>query len=393
MVLGNDLMDDYGISVLYSKRVLAVGNGYAPLHQKYLDGGINSIVLASDVNIGPQEEAVLSGELDDPLCDFVNVPALLLEPNANAEQRYSILVGRTLAKGAHKGLPVLVTNLCNKAITLKQGTNLATVSAVNPFKQVVFAVAESELKEDKPSTKGSDQAIGNNTMNLSSEQKKSLSKMIKEFDDIFSSGADDLGRTNIVTHEIDTGNAHPIRQPPRRLPAMELEDVNQEVQRMIKAGITKPSQSPWASPIVVVKKKDGSMRLCVDYRKLNGVTQKDAHPLPRSYDLFDTLAGSKYFSTLDLASGYHQVEVDVDDQAKTAFVTPRGLYEFKMMPFGLCNAPATFQRLMTIIFAGEMGNTYSLRRNFCRTSRKTATSIYSVERRKSKVKTFKLPFC
>ena len=98
------------------------------------------------------------------------------------------------------------------------------------------------------------------------------------------------------------------------------------------------------------------MRLCVDYRKLNGVTQKYAHPLPRIDDLFDTLAGSKYFSTLGLASGYYQVEVHVNDQAKTAFVTPRGLYELKIMQFGLRNAPATFPRLLTIIFAGEMGN-------------------------------------
>ena len=112
---------------------------------------------------------------------------------------------------------------------------------------------------------------------------------------------------------------------------------------MLKKDVIQPSCSPLASPIVLVQKKDGSTCFCVDYRKLNHVTRKDAYLLPRIDDTLDTLHGFRWFSTLDLASGYWQVELTEKDQHKTAFYTPNGLYKFKVMPFGLCNTPATFQ--------------------------------------------------
>jgi len=116
---------------------------------------------------------------------------------------------------------------------------------------------------------------------------------------------------------------------------------------MIKWDAIQPSTtSPWASPIVLVQKEDGSVRFCVDYRKLNSVTRKDAYLLPNIYDTLDTLAGSRWFSTLDLLSGYWQVEVAEADREKTSFTMRQGLFEFKVMPFRLCNAPVTFQCLI-----------------------------------------------
>ena len=121
---------------------------------------------------------------------------------------------------------------------------------------------------------------------------------------------------------------------------------------MCENNIAQPSTSPWGSPVVLVKKKDGTMRFCVDYRKLNAVTKKDSFPLPLISEVLDSLNETKFFSTLDLKSGYWQIELDPATQEKTAFVTHNGLFEFSVLPFGLTNSPASFQRLMGHILRG-----------------------------------------
>ena len=167
-----------------------------------------------------------------------------------------------------------------------------------------------------------DSSLKNEASTLTVNEKQKLAKLLLKYEAIISRGPTDIGNCKLLTHRIETGDTSPIRMAPRRIPYFQQEEVQQDISAKEAAGIVKKSTSPWAFPIVVVRKEDGTARICVDYRRLNDVTKKDAHPLPRIDDIFDALRGAKYFSTLDLASGYHLVPVDTSDQEKTGFVTP-----------------------------------------------------------------------
>ena len=182
-----------------------------------------------------------------------------------------------------------------------------------------------------------------------SDQLDTLKALLSQRTDIFEMDSSELGHSNVVQHVINTGDSAP--QHPYRIPIVQRDRIAQLIKQMEEQGIVKPSCSPWASPVVLVPKKDGSTCFCVDYRRLNTVTKKGVYPLPRIDDILDTLGRAKYFTTLDLSAGYWQVELDPESQAKTAFTSHCGLYEFTHMPFGLCNVPATFQRLMQVVLA------------------------------------------
>ena len=164
---------------------------------------------------------------------------------------------------------------------------------------------------------------------LSPTQQQELLALLQDYSGLFATDNGSLGRTSVVKHEIHT-SGHPIRQPVRRQPRALQDTIDNEVQQMLQRGVVQPSFSPWSSPVVMVKKKDGSWRFCVDYRKLNSVTHRDAYPLPRIDSTLDTLAGAKLFTTLDLASGYWQVEMEQDDKQKTAFSTTKGHFELEL---------------------------------------------------------------
>ena len=178
-------------------------------------------------------------------------------------------------------------------------------------------------------------------------QKGEMAEVLNLYEHIFSSSSFDLGTTSLTQHRIELTDEKPVREPNRKQPVYIRESIQKEIDSLEKHGIIQRSDSPWRQQIVPVKKTDGSWRICVDYRRLNEQTIKDAYPMPRIEENIDTLSGSKWFSSLDLTMGYHQVDVNPADRQKTAFSSPSGgLYEYTKMPFGLCNAPGTFERLM-----------------------------------------------
>uniref|UniRef100_A0A673WIT2 Reverse transcriptase domain-containing protein n=1 Tax=Salmo trutta TaxID=8032 RepID=A0A673WIT2_SALTR len=193
---------------------------------------------------------------------------------------------------------------------------------------------------------------GRNCVGLDPEQQERLWQLLFEFRDSFALSEGEVGQTHLVQHEIDTGDARPIKMRPRRIPLARQEAADKAVLEMQRADFIEPSDSPWAAPVVMVPKKGGKLRFCADYRRLNEVTRKDSYPIPRIDESLDLVRGSSWLSSLDLRSGYWQVPLSPEARAKTAFSTNRGHWQFKVLCFGLCNAPATFERLMDRVLDG-----------------------------------------
>ncbi len=194
--------------------------------------------------------------------------------------------------------------------------------------------------------------------------------------EVFASYDMDYGHTDKVKHRIKLSNETPFKHRPRPIHPQDVDAVRKHLQDLLAAGIIRESESPFASPIVVVRKKDNSVCLCIDFRKLNSQTIKDAYALPNLEEVFSVLNGSKWFSVLDLKSGYYQIEMAEADKHKTAFVCPQGFWEFNRMLKGITNAPSTFQRLMERCMGNLNRKSDSFHRrpySFFRHSRRTRT--------------------
>jgi len=161
---------------------------------------------------------------------------------------------------------------------------------------------------------------------------------------------------SVAEHDIETGDARPVSQVPRRVTMTQRKIIKEHIEALLKAGMIKPSKSPWASPILLVPKGENTWRMCIDYRMLNAVTKREIYAIPRIDDMIDSLGGSSYFSTLDLASGYFQIPVKESAKDKTAFISWEGQFAYNFMSFGLVNAPSTFQRTMDTVLAGLKWN-------------------------------------
>jgi hypothetical protein len=195
---------------------------------------------------------------------------------------------------------------------------------------------------------------------LNEEERKNVEVLIRKNQDRFHLPGETLEGTDILQHEIITTDEIPINVKQYRYPPVHREEINRQIQELLETDVVEPSTSPYNSPLWIVPKKPDSegnkrWRLVIDHRKLNDKTIGDAYPLPNITEILDQLGSAKYFSTFDVASGFHQIRVASKDAHKTAFSTPYGHFQFKRTPFGLENAPATFQRLMNSVLSGLQG--------------------------------------
>lgn len=187
---------------------------------------------------------------------------------------------------------------------------------------------------------------------LTQEQYRRAEQILPDYSDVFSTSSDDIGSTHLAYHRIITSTETPIRQRAYRTSPATKVEIQRQVDDLLDRNIIQESHSPWSSSIVLVRKKDNTFRFCIDYQKLNAITIRDSHPIPRQDDSLDALNSSSFFSVMDLSSGYWQVPLHPNDKEKTAFTTGTSLYHFNVMPFGLINAPMTFQRLMEVALHG-----------------------------------------
>ena len=350
-ILGMDfLMATGGVLNFQSKRWMLNGESI-----QCTDGGgepfVGRVLVAETTEIRGGHEAVVPGVVATKSQELAG-PAIVepLEGGGELATR-GLALGRSLVEVGTEYVPLRVFNPGQETKTARKGTTAGIISAVEasavqPGSVARGATGGPELPEHLVDL------FERSRANVDAEHHGLVQRCLSDFQDVFSRGEFDIGRTDVVRHHINTGDARPIKERPRRHPYCHQEEIQRQVDDLQKRGLIEPSDSPWAANVVLVNKKDGTKRFCVDYRKLNSVTIKDAYPVPRIDETLDALQGSKWFCTLDLASGYWQVALDEEASKKSSFVVRSGLYRWKCMPFGLCNAPATFERLMEQVMSG-----------------------------------------
>ena len=359
--LGMDFFMAHGCDFSVLKGLFFVGDKAIPMKKESLQDTCARIRVEEDIVIPPRSEVTVTCQAEGK-AKAIPTQFATVEPwdGYGRMARDSLFVGATLTDPAALRCFIPIMNTSDMDRCVRRGT---TVGVMYPATGVTAVNEESpaDMTSTDRGSRGCEPVelpaylkplMDGLSEDLSAVQRNQLAATLYEYRDVFSEGPHDMGRTNLVTHCIDTQDSRPIRQPPRRLPIAKQEIERAEVEKMLEKEVIEPSSSSWSSPVVLVTKKDGSTRFCVDYRRVNKVTRKDAYPLPRIDDTLDALSGSMFFSTLDLYSGYWQVEMDPADKEKTAFATKQGLFQWKVMPFGLCNAPATFERLMELVLTG-----------------------------------------
>lgn len=304
ILLGYDFLSKYGAVIdLSDKSCRLLGK---KLSLVFCEDAVRpkQVTVHSDTVIAPRSEVIILGAVEG----LVTNTAGMLEPSVHVPLQNSVLVARVLCKVEQGVLPVRVINVSEDTLTLRRGMKIGTLlTDVTVSQDSVEPSCDANLSR---SVDDLIEQLGLTAKRLTAREMHKVKGLLERHAAVFSTGENDLGRTQLAMHQIDTGDAKPIKMPPRRVPLHLQQEVSDHIKQMQEAGVIRPSCSPWAAPVVPVRKKDGSLRFCVDYRKLNDLTIKDAYPLPRINDALDSLTNAQVFSTLDLASGYWQVAMD-----------------------------------------------------------------------------------
>lgn len=359
MLLGLDFLQKYEAKLDLVKKEITLGNQVQAVHLIKLPSDSPSLICRVTLakrTVVPPNSKLFAGVKLDPLC----TKDMVIEPNHGNN---GLLMGAGIVQGTtalvsfindsdhHISLPS--GHACGIAVELDtvlsdttddhiEGSIRSVQEAMDVTDEDLHAAIKQLPEHIQPLYSGI-------TSNLSNNQRMQLIKVLIKHTDVFARHDFDLGNFQPLKHCITLTDEKPFKDRMRRTPLCFQDEEEKTLQHMLDAGVIRPSTSEWASAPVLIRKKDGSVRYCIDYRNLNSKTVKDAFPLPRIEDCLDALSGSSFFSSLDMASGYWQIPMSDEDAAKTAFVTRFGLFEHVRMPFGLCNAPATFSRAMGLV--------------------------------------------
>ena len=379
MLLGADIIQndvDGPADLLLSEGRMVFHGVNIPLEQIGLPSKLRKVRVVEEHIVPGMSEMIL-----DVIVDTVNDQSstvCIIEPCNTFLDKYPLCLAPTLVDVSGNNIvKTRVINPFTNQVTIKQNTVVGFAESVMSEVHVLLATESDEKQSDcirriqltdhsplmndrndvhaklpKHLKDTYDEASSDKT----DDENVQIKNLLSKYEDVFSKDEYDLGLTKLAEHVIDTEDVRPIKHRPRRVPmAFQVED-KKAIDKLLKQGSIRLSSSPWASPLVLIKKRDGSTRPCVDYRGLNSVTKKDAFPLPRIQDCLDAMSGAKVFSTLDITSAYNQVPVREQDIPKTAFVTKHGLFEYTTMPFGMCNSVATFQRVIELALNGLQWN-------------------------------------
>ncbi|GBO04446.1 Retrovirus-related Pol polyprotein from transposon 17.6 [Araneus ventricosus] len=299
------------------------------------------------VKIPANSQQYINIKLDN-VDNNMSVGQPLLIEKLDDQHADSFLIARPISKlEENNKCLALICNLSNSPVNLNKNMSLVQISPIQcSLVENVNNVSTSKVG------KQIDWATQIDLSHLKDEQKLKVMDLLSKYNSVFAQDIAELGVCDLIEHEIHLTDQIPTRQKPYRVPYNLKPEMKKQINLLLEAGIIQPSKSPFCAPVLLVKKADNSYRLVADLRKLNSKTIPDNFPLPNLTEMIDGLSGAKYFSTLDLTSGFHQMVMHPDHTKYTAIATEFGLYEYKCLPFGLKNASASFQRLMNLVLAG-----------------------------------------